>query len=439
MKLSDFINRSPDISNSSGDISSVKDLELILDIIKKINSKLSLNDVLNNVLNYAIKITSSDRGFILLKNSVGDLKYEIGIDISGQKISEDELRISTKVAHDVFTTGHSRFIEGAQRDREYQKSQSIAKLSLQTIFCSPLTVEGNVIGVIYVDSTILKKINISEITRTFEILAGQAAIAIRNAQLFERMSAEKERAKEFNKLKTEFLNQVSHEIRTPLNVIMSFSQLIGDELETVISPEVKYSLRSIRTAGDRIVRTIDLILKMSELKSGTYTFKYTKVDVKDVINEILDKYMQKIFEKKITIRNYVDDPQIVLGDLQSINQMIANVIDNAVKFTSNGDIEIRLYKEYNYVTLEIKDTGVGISEEFMPKVFDYFTQEETGYSRQYDGLGLGLTLVKHLAEINNCKLDLESEKGKGTTVKFSFMEYNHNLIPHSMFVESLLP
>ena len=439
MKLSDLIGDI--LTPSDGDLSNhnnLKDLELVLDIIKKINSKLSVKEVLHNVLNYAIKITSSDRGFILLKNSAGDLKYENGIDILGQNISETELKISTKVAQDVFETGYSRFIEGAMRHKDFKKSQSIENLSLQTIFCSPLTVEREVIGVIYVDSKTLKKINIRDITKTFEILAGQAAIAIRNAQLFEKMSAEKEKAKEFNKLKTEFLDQVSHEIRTPLNVIMSFSQLIGEELESSLTPEVEHSLRAIKNAGNRIVRTIDLILRISELKSGSYPFKYSKVDLNELVNNILDMYIDKFYEKKIEVKRKIEDEQMVVGDIQCIAQMLINVVDNAVKFTYNGTIEILFYQEGDRRVIEIVDTGVGISSEFLPKVFDHFTQEETGYTRTYDGLGLGMTLVKHLAEINKCSVDIKSEKHKGTSVKLSFIDFNKKYITNPILIESFL-
>ena len=162
-----------------------KNLELILDVVDKINKTLVIDDVLQLVVKNAISITSSDRGFIVLSNSNGKLEFKLGLDSEGGVLSEEKFNISTSVVRDVFDTGQAKFIEGAQSDKDYDPSKSILRLELQTILCSCLITEGRKIGVIYVDSKRLHKIKIKEVTDTFEILAGQAATAIRNAQLYD--------------------------------------------------------------------------------------------------------------------------------------------------------------------------------------------------------------------------------------------------------------
>ena len=186
MKFSEFKKNldameSMDVSEAPGE--KIKNLEVILDIIKSINSSLILEDVLELVLKNAIRLTNSERGFIVLKNNLGELEYRLGLDNDNNTLPESLFEVSTTVVEDVFATGQSKFIEGAQNDN-YDPSKSILKLELQTILCSPLITEGKKIGVIYVDSKFLHKIRVREITDTFEILAGQAAIAIRNAQLY---------------------------------------------------------------------------------------------------------------------------------------------------------------------------------------------------------------------------------------------------------------
>ena len=162
-----------------------KNLEVILNILNSINRSLILEDVLELVLKNAIRLTNSERGFIVLKSHLGKLEFKIGLDANGKELPESLFQISNSVVEDVFYNGQSRFIEGAQSDVTLESSKSILRLDLQTILCSPLMTDGNKIGVIYVDSKHLHRIKEKETTSTFEILAGQAAVAIRNAQLYQ--------------------------------------------------------------------------------------------------------------------------------------------------------------------------------------------------------------------------------------------------------------
>ncbi|MDO8549205.1 MAG: GAF domain-containing protein, partial [Ignavibacteria bacterium] len=189
MKFSEFkksIDESLPGTVQSGDDSNekIKNLEVILDIVNSINRSLILDDVLELVLKNAITLTNSDRGFIVLKNQSGKLEFKLGLDATGNTLPESLFNVSNTVVENVFEEGQSRFIEGAQSDTNYDPSKSILRLELQTILCSPLITDDKKIGVIYVDSKHLHKIAVREITDTFEILAGQAATAIRNAQLY---------------------------------------------------------------------------------------------------------------------------------------------------------------------------------------------------------------------------------------------------------------
>ena len=189
MKFSEFKKMvdSKDESVASKDqaVDKVKNLEVILDIVNTINQALILDDVLNLVLKNAIKITNSERGFIVLIDPNGDLEYKIGLDSEGTRLPKESFHVSTSVVKDVYTTGQSKFIEGAHSDTNFDPSKSILRLELETILCSPLITDNKKIGVVYVDSKHLHKVKVSEITNTFEILAGQAATAIRNAQLYQ--------------------------------------------------------------------------------------------------------------------------------------------------------------------------------------------------------------------------------------------------------------
>lgn len=297
------------------------------------------------------------------------------------------------------------------------------------------------IGVIYVDSKSLHKINVNEITYTFEILAGQAASAIRNAQLYkeqinynnklERLNEElktaKEKAEKSDRLKTHFLAQMSHEIRTPINTIFSFNALLRDEMQEKLNVDYPEIFEIIERAGKRIMRTIDSILQMSMLQTGNFDINYEKVNVSDdILNKIVKEFERFADEKQLDLEFTNEaEKNIVEADAYMLHQLFGNLIDNAVKYTEKGNVKIRQYENSEgKLCVDITDTGIGISKEYIKNLFSPFSQEETGYTRKFDGNGLGLALVKRYCDLNNADIKVESKKGKGSrfTVEFESSE-----------------
>ena len=233
----------------------------------------------------------------------------------------------------------------------------------------------------------------------------------------------KEKAEKLDRIKTVFLAQMSHEIRTPIHIILSFISLIKGDLKPKLSSDIYIAFDSIDAAGKRIIRTIDLLLNMSELQTGSYETTISEIDLKETVIESL--YLQfklQAKNKNLELNFYSEDiDAIITGDLYSVTQIFANLIDNAIKYTNQGKVEIFLNRNNdNNVTVEVKDSGIGISEEYLPELFSPFTQEEQGYTRGYEGNGLGLALVKKYCDINKANITVESMKGKGTTFKVIF-------------------
>ena len=229
------------------------------------------------------------------------------------------------------------------------------------------------------------------------------------------LRAAKDKAEDSNKLKSEFLAQMSHEIRTPVNTILSFSSLIREEIEDNLNDDLKTSFFLMENAGKRIVRTVELILNLSELQLGTYELNKKQIDLSPILFEITLEYRQQAKDKglKIFFENNKNNIN-VLADEFTIYQIFENLINNAVKYTESGSINVKLWAEKNSIIAEVEDTGIGISEDFFPELFSPFTQEDQGYTRLYEGNGLGLSLVKKYCELNNAEIKVESEKGKGS-------------------------
>lgn len=238
----------------------------------------------------------------------------------------------------------------------------------------------------------------------------------------------KEKAEESEKLKSEFLAQMSHEIRTPINAILSFSSLIQNELEDSVEDDLKTAFSIIKRAGRRIIRTIDLILNMSEIQTGTYDSQFKMIDVfEDIIYKNYEELRSFALEKNIDLNlNKNTSKTYLVIDEYTVNQIFNNLIDNAIKYTITGSVDINIYTDSeNRLTCEIKDTGIGISEQYMKNLFTPFTQEEQGYTRKYEGNGLGLALVKKYCELNGASIEVESEKGKGSCFKVVFNRKNN--------------
>lgn len=234
----------------------------------------------------------------------------------------------------------------------------------------------------------------------------------------------KEEAEKSNRLKSEFLAQMSHEIRTPINSILSFSGLMEEELRNRLSTDLQEGFRVMKTAGNRIIRTIDLILNMSEIQSGTYEYVKSEIDLyTDILINISAAHKNLLKSKGLEL--LIQKPSkraYICADEYTVNQIFSNLIDNAIKYSLSGKIEISFIHEGNDVIVKVKDEGIGISQEYLPSLFEPFTQEEQGYTRKFEGNGLGLSLVKKYCQLNNAEITVESKKNVGTVFTVTFKD-----------------
>lgn len=235
--------------------------------------------------------------------------------------------------------------------------------------------------------------------------------------------AAKEKAEQSDKLKSEFLAQISHEIRTPLNTVMGNTAYLNSLFGENLDAETRACLESIEVASKRIIRTIDLVLNVAELHTSGYKPNFVKVDLNaDVLKKMLHEHELEANQKGLELIYIceLNEPK-VLADEYSVAQIFSNLVDNAVKYTKKGKVKILLKKNTSgNIIVEVKDTGIGMSKEFLLRMFEPFTQEEQGYSRSFEGAGLGLALVKRFCEINNAVIEIESEKNVGSTFRVIF-------------------
>ncbi|MFH1195332.1 MAG: ATP-binding protein [bacterium] len=286
----------------------------------------------------------------------------------------------------------------------------------------PLHLNGKGIGVLALQSyESLKAFNEND-KKILELISQQVARYIERKKYEKELIEARMRAEDSNRIKSEFLAQMSHEIRTPINSILSFNSLLREELRDKVNEDLRESFQIIDSGGRRLIRTIDLLLNVSEVQTGTYKPSFSKIDLnKDILEFIVNEFKYQADNKNITLRYYLNTCNtLILGDGYTVAQMLINLIENAIKYTLEGRVWISVSMVNEKIKVEVKDTGIGISKEYLPHIFENFSQEETGYTRTYDGNGLGLSLVKKYAELNNAYIEVASEKGKGSTFSVFF-------------------
>jgi PAS domain S-box-containing protein len=229
------------------------------------------------------------------------------------------------------------------------------------------------------------------------------------------------KAEESDRLKSAFLAQMSHEIRTPLNVILTSIPLIADEISSD-DEDLKIILDSVKSAGKRLQRTIDMILSMSSVQSGNYKATFEKFDIIPDLQNMVREFKSLSDDKGLTIKfTPSDDTAFITADRYTVNQVFQNLINNAIKYTLKGYVEVYVKNLKNdKIKIEIRDSGIGMSEEYLQKMFMPFSQEDTGYKREFEGNGLGLALVKKYIELNRAEINVESEKNIGSVFSVVF-------------------
>ncbi len=238
------------------------------------------------------------------------------------------------------------------------------------------------------------------------------------------LKAAKDAAEAATRAKSEFLANMSHEIRTPMNGVIAATDLaLGEEM----SPKVEHYLKIIHSSAHSLLGIIDNILDFSNIEDGKLDLETRAFRLDDVLDSVTGMFSNKAAEKRIELLVDIDHqtPKALVGDPLRLQQILKNLVDNAVKFTEKGGVILvgtkGPKKTLNQVTLTffVKDTGVGIAPEYLPKLFESFSQADASTTRKYEGAGLGLSICKKLVEMMDGKIWVESELGKGTTFTFT--------------------
>jgi len=284
---------------------------------------------------------------------------------------------------------------------------------------------GNVLGVVIVarDVTDQKRIA-AELTEA--IVFAELATGIAEEAKIKAESATRT-AENAVKAKQQFLSNMSHEIRTPMNAIIGFTKVL---LKTDLSAKQKEYLTAIKLSGDALIVLINDILDLAKVDAGKMVFEQIPFKMALSISAMLHLFETKILEKNLELVKEYDNkiPDVLVGDPVRLHQIILNLLSNAVKFTAEGKITVSvnlLNEDEDKVTIEfaVTDTGIGIADDKIRKIFENFQQASSGTSRLYGGTGLGLAIVKQLVEAQGGSIHVNSQIDQGSSFNFTLSFY----------------
>jgi signal transduction histidine kinase len=281
----------------------------------------------------------------------------------------------------------------------------------------PLVAGDDVLGVLDMQDNQPKRFTQSDID-VLAAMAGQIATALQNASYFEEIQRTAKRLREVDRLKSEFLASMSHELRTPLNSIIGYTEIMLMGLDTELDPETLEDIQAIYDNGQHLLRIINDVLDLAKIEAGRLELNREEVPVEVLVDAASSSVTGLLVNRDKPVEFKVEiekDLPAIYGDQVRLNQVINNLASNAVKFTDEGHIILRAFRDDGWICLQVEDTGIGIAEEDLNTIFERFQQVDGSNARKQEGTGLGLAITRHLVKMHGGTIKVKSALGEGST------------------------
>jgi signal transduction histidine kinase len=409
-------------------------------ITQNVASAHELQTALEVVAQEMVYLFDVDSTSIALLNEDGS---ELTIVADHQRVTGTPSNVGTvyPVIHDlsateVLETGRTVVVSSgesgsmAEPIREMLREQGTA-----SVMVVPLMARGEAIGTIGVPTSDSERGFTEAEVELAETIAGQIAGAIDRARLFSAMQEAKEAAEEANEAKSTFLAGVSHELRTPLTSVLGFAKIVQRRLDERIFPlvdsddpkiqrtmdQIGKNLDIVVAEGERLTQLINNVLDLAKIEAGKIEWQMGELSISEVVERATAATMP-LFEQRedlVLISEVADTSPVLIGDRDRLIQVVINLISNAVKFTEVGSVTVQVEEADKEVVVRVIDTGMGILESDLDRVFEQFVQVGDTLTNKPSGTGLGLPISKEIVEHHGGRIWVESDPGKGSTFAFA--------------------
>ena len=398
-----------------------------------VSQSLDLETVLKEAIEKMIETLNFDASWIYILDPTEQklrLKAHKGL---GEDVarSMDRRNLSAGISGKIFETGRRLVFEYLQDDLEYKQlslRNKVGSLGFASAAGFPIKAKEKAIGVLHLANKARRHFVPDEL-QLIESIAQEIGVAAENARLFEQVNQKtaelgqmNEELQEANRAKSEFISAMSHELRTPLNVIMGNAELTGNGFFGDITPDQKKSMTHIQHHSQFLLKLVNDVLALSRLDAKKMSMELATVDIDELVAHAQSQIEQLNRQNRLQVSWDIErDLPTIVTDVTKLKEILQNLIGNAFKFTPRGRIELRVrnIRELDRIEFTVADTGIGIEAHDMDRIFSAFEQIREAHTGDFNGVGLGLNIVKKYLELMNGDIRVESHPGEGSTFTFS--------------------
>ncbi len=394
----------------------------IANVGRELSSTLDLETVTRSVVENVHSLFSARDTILRLVDTDGvTLRTALALGLYAEENSIDILQVGSGITGTIARTGIAEVIDNVELDpRGLHVAGTPDKEEVpETLMIAPLIASNRTIGVlsVYKDRTdgTFSQVDLDFLTG----LGRQAAIAIENSRLFHEARSARASAEHANQAKSTFLANMSHELRTPLNAIIGFTRIVRKKSEGILPEKQTDNLDKVLSSSEHLLGLINTVLDIAKIEAGRMDVQASNFSINMLAEHCLNVAAPLIKPAVTLDKILAPDLMIVHSDQDKIKQIILNLLSNAAKFTHQGKITLRVDHTAANFVVSVQDSGIGMSEEALGRIFEEFQQADTSTTRQYGGTGLGLAISRNLARLLGGDLTAVSELGVGSTFTLS--------------------
>src|SRR5688572_28419924 len=400
----------------------------LFDMSTSVNMQLTVDSILDIITRRVLTCLAADQSSILMLDpDTQTLSCRSVHGVDADFVRDCQIRLGDGIAGFVAQHGEPLVLNPDDIQRRFAAHRKPGR-NITSALCIPLMVKGRAIGVLNINRIDRDRPFTTGDARVLAVFGEHAAVAIQKVEDYRALDSRaslleeaNRRLSEVNRMKEVFLTTVSHELKTPLTCIIAYAEFLRQD-ENSIEPEQRRTFsRILYDQASRLLDLVNDIMDLSRLEGGAIRLNLATTPINEVVESCVLALETLAVRKGIRLEQKLGTglPDIPI-DASKLRQVVVNLLNNAVKFTeSGGTIEIGTRLLEDHVVVEVADSGIGIPARDLNRIFDLFTRSDVAINRQYEGLGLGLHLVKRLVELHGGRIWVESTPGKGSRFLFS--------------------